>query len=468
MSRITHYDILEVSPDATKDEIRAAYKAGLKITHPDRNGGKGAHLFDLIQKAWQVLSDDKLRAEYDASLRTETAEPKNADDFFADEEDLNWGQEEAWDEPVSAPIAEDGSSSKTGGGYGVAGTVVPQPCFSAEGTSWFNKPQLSLPEEYIPTPKKLLIPILLTIAFLVVEVLVFFSVPQDVRILAVAFALPAISLIPYAIRWKKATWKNSVAPFILLAAGFVALLGKQVMRSGSGTEFLISALFILGFLVLPFVTAHQWRSVVDRQRLLKDSFTMEEAQIKVLGKPGEGLVEALDKFGRANVDLGILGEQLTGDVLEELLVIPGVRVIHGLKFPGSEKADVDHAVVYGRKIAFIDSKMWKPGKYSWNNRGEIVKDTGYRDLETITHFPTAVHKYANLLPEAEVGGFMLIHPNQHGSIEVDNTFSSAANHVALGDAQQALDSIGAWFLQDNPSRNLVDRHLLNRLWRYKQ
>lgn len=60
------YDVLGVSPTATSDEVRAAYRRLSRQTHPDA-GGNGA-LFRLVASAYQTLSDPGRRAVYDASL----------------------------------------------------------------------------------------------------------------------------------------------------------------------------------------------------------------------------------------------------------------------------------------------------------------------------------------------------------------------------------------------------------------
>jgi DnaJ-class molecular chaperone len=65
MAETTLYDILELSPTADLDEIKAAYRRLSIQVHPDR-GGSGA-LFRLVREAYATLSDHKLRAEYDRS-----------------------------------------------------------------------------------------------------------------------------------------------------------------------------------------------------------------------------------------------------------------------------------------------------------------------------------------------------------------------------------------------------------------
>lgn len=59
------YDTLGVAPNASTEEIKKRYRAMAMRYHPDRNTESGAEArFNAIQKAYEVLSDAKLRDEY--------------------------------------------------------------------------------------------------------------------------------------------------------------------------------------------------------------------------------------------------------------------------------------------------------------------------------------------------------------------------------------------------------------------
>jgi len=57
------YETLGVKPDATKDEIKAAYRRKARDTHPDAGGS--ADLFAMVASAYGLLADDAARAHYD-------------------------------------------------------------------------------------------------------------------------------------------------------------------------------------------------------------------------------------------------------------------------------------------------------------------------------------------------------------------------------------------------------------------
>lgn len=74
----THYDNLKIARDAPPEVVRAAYKALCHKFHPDRNGGspRATQTFQLINTAYEVLSDPERRQQHDAWIAR--AEASNA------------------------------------------------------------------------------------------------------------------------------------------------------------------------------------------------------------------------------------------------------------------------------------------------------------------------------------------------------------------------------------------------------
>ncbi len=64
----SYFAILGISPDASIDEVKSAYRRLAKEFHPDRCPG-GDEKFCQIQEAYNVLGDSRRRREYEESLR---------------------------------------------------------------------------------------------------------------------------------------------------------------------------------------------------------------------------------------------------------------------------------------------------------------------------------------------------------------------------------------------------------------
>lgn len=71
-----HYKTLGLERGATDVEIRRAYRAAAKASHPDHHPGPGfAERFRAAQVAYEVLADPNRRARYDAILQPRPAGP---------------------------------------------------------------------------------------------------------------------------------------------------------------------------------------------------------------------------------------------------------------------------------------------------------------------------------------------------------------------------------------------------------
>ncbi len=73
-----HYTILEISKDATEEQIKAAYKKLAKKYHPDLNKEESSSFkMRQINESYEVLGDKEKKKEYDISI-----EPKENKEIF--------------------------------------------------------------------------------------------------------------------------------------------------------------------------------------------------------------------------------------------------------------------------------------------------------------------------------------------------------------------------------------------------
>lgn len=74
----TMYEVLGLAAGADPAQVKAAFHALAKRSHPDVNGGdaNAAKRFKDINAAYEILSDPKKRAAYDLGLKHKRAESR--------------------------------------------------------------------------------------------------------------------------------------------------------------------------------------------------------------------------------------------------------------------------------------------------------------------------------------------------------------------------------------------------------
>jgi molecular chaperone DnaJ len=81
-----YYDVLGVSPDASADEIKRAYRQLARRYHPDISGDDRAVAFVEAARAYETLADPRRRRSYDAERSSLASYLGSARaDWFADE-----------------------------------------------------------------------------------------------------------------------------------------------------------------------------------------------------------------------------------------------------------------------------------------------------------------------------------------------------------------------------------------------
>lgn len=151
-------------------------------------------------------------------------------------------------------------------------------------------------------------------------------------------------------------------------------------------------------------------------------------------------------------------ERLTSHVLSTYLSkLPGVRIFHGLAWPGSVFVDIDHAVLCGRRLVLIESKTWLPGHYAADEDGGLWRN-GHPFRGGSMRLPEGVAAYQELLPWLEVRAALLVYPSRAGAITTD--YSADDVPAPPMTPEQFVEEIGDWFAEDPAT---VDREALRLL-----
>lgn len=435
---INHYNVLGIENDASAEEIKKAYLKLTRRYHPDITGDTSGHFFKMIQEAYDVLRDDEKRKNYDVSEQQTTnnfsTNPDNtypesnvkSEPEYHDANEIHWNRI-AWRNKTFNTVEEKIITPKPGLWLGLgtlAGTLLLHSILAIIGSN-------SLAGDFI----------LYTLFYMS-------------GIAAVGFMIANV----FQHRWMRNFLLASLTQTGMLVIGLTKGLKPETM--GIQIASLVVSLLAgyLGYLAIK--NLDRWHNF----RILRRPMTFTPKAIRegrIWGEPGN-LSDAIDKFGEANVEKGSLGEKKMAAHLEELLKIPGTRIFHGLKFPGSQVADVDHAVINGNKIVFIDSKMWTGGDFSWGAYDVILQQKKQWRTERSSNFSAAVNKLAQIAPEkTEVIGYICIYSNDNTLVTVDNSGHETAL-VQLATPETTIREIGNWFL-DTKELGIIDRNLMNFL-----
>ena len=164
-------------------------------------------------------------------------------------------------------------------------------------------------------------------------------------------------------------------------------------------------------------------------------------------------------YGSTGSEAHEVGERLTEALLARYLTrIPGVRIFHGLATEaGSVFADIDHAVLCGRRLVLVESKVWLPGHYELDETGALLRN-GRPFRGGTTRLPAWLDAYRTLLPDLELRGVLLLYPGRPGEI----TVADGGSRITAMVPEQCVQEIGDWLAAD-PST--VDRKAFDAVLR---
>jgi hypothetical protein len=227
---------------------------------------------------------------------------------------------------------------------------------------------------------------------------------------------------------------------------------REVVLAASGAWLVFAVLIVVlpidavPLLVVLWVVAAATGLLVFR--LVREFVRARLADRAFLAETGGG---ELVVFGVPGKEQDELGERLTARLLAEYVApLPGARIFHGLAWPGSVFADIDHAVLRGHRLVLIESKMWLPGHYTADELGGVWRN-GHPFRGGAIRLPEGVEVYRELLPGIEVRGALLVYPSRAGEITTGEPPDVAAPPMS---PERFVREIGEWLADEPP---VVDR-----------
>jgi hypothetical protein len=361
---VTHYEVLDVPVTADAAEIKKAYQKRVRSSHPDVGGSAG--LFRLVQEAYDTLSDTCKRAAYDRSLKDDAAGSSGGNPPPRHERREQPKQEPRQEKRQEPPRPQ----PKTEPSFHAMETPPAAPAWNGPAVEF--QPPLAVPPwdgKKVRLPVSRGIRLWRKVLLIIGGVMCIFPVVSTILAAAMYAGSPGF-----------ATMTLTGVLGIILTAGFWGLIAMT-----------------------PWWFAR--RKQTPPAPVLAGSILPEQyITTPVHGTPGRDLSVA--RFGdRATI--GIEGEQRTARLITESVMpgLPSARLINGLRWPGTEHADIDHAVIAGNRIALIDSKMWADGNYWWDNKRLFRSG---KELEAFK-LGAAVSAVRAAYPHCQVEGWVVVH-----------------------------------------------------------
>lgn len=116
-NQVDYYEILGVRRNATRDEIRTAYRNLAKERHPDSSGGS-AESFSLLQQAHDALSDPNRRKQHDQDLDLAFAATQLSDLDFSSLDDEVAAKRRQRNRRGTSDFDDESPSASSGPGLG--------------------------------------------------------------------------------------------------------------------------------------------------------------------------------------------------------------------------------------------------------------------------------------------------------------------------------------------------------------
>ena len=430
------YEILGVQEEASTEDIKAAYRKLSRRYHPDMTGDAEGHFFKMLAEAHEVLINPDKRAAYDRELQQQPAEEYYRERTYEDDY-------------VPPPAASP-----------VAGVPAAPPIDWSE-FGWKNKDFSHHKEKVVlPKPHVLQSTLLYILAGVILAGAALYGFfftdiqgfPAGVAG-AVIVGVGLTQLLRYSIDEK---WFAGVSLVTIVANVFILLnYGEGVTSALTVT---LNTILLLGSVAAAFLGYKlrvKWL-IIERGR---GPIILTAKQAKN-GRKWASKARTVHPGGEAQQMANNVAEKRAERLCDELVSIPGTRVLSGVIHPGSTWEKVQHIVVNGNKTYLVDALMLPGGKYYWLNRDTIsAVSTADYEYDVEVGSATALREFQYTLPEADYRACIILYSLDGNPVRLAGD-NSSPDGVKLFTQMDFLEDVGEWFAE---SPGTVNRGLLNGL-----
>ena len=128
----------------------------------------------------------------------------------------------------------------------------------------------------------------------------------------------------------------------------------------------------------------------------------------------------------------------TGDLLADLIAIPGVRIFRGVHPCGAGLTLIPHAVSAGRQIVFVESVAWPPGHYEIAPDGTVLCDGAYIGQSVRPLLAAVRHWRDTLARHHQVSATIVVHATAGGHLTLAARMPDGLSWVRAEDAVAAI------------------------------
>lgn len=130
----------------------------------------------------------------------------------------------------------------------------------------------------------------------------------------------------------------------------------------------------------------------------------------------------------------------TGELLTELLTLPGVRIFQGVCPPAGGMPGIPHVISAGHMVVLVESVAWPPGRYATAAAGRIHCDGVYIGQSVRPLITLARYWRQAMPPGHRVGAVIVVHPVAEGDLTLPARARPDLRWACAGDAVREISA----------------------------